>query len=431
MDTERWRPSSEADIESMIKEDLLRETHFLDMKREVEHAPGARKELARDLAQFALDGGSLLIGVSEDKPNRTWKLTPQPLEGFAERVEMIAHALTDPALFVTTHIIPSQQDSTRGYLFVEVPPSPLAPHMVDGAYYARGDKARIRLSDAEVLRHHAARSDMTQIADSLLDEEIARDPLTGADGASNGHLYLIAQPLTAPKDIARGFVHDKPSEVYQLIMSVDEQMDHRLRQYSPSLTHASTSVIRARGVARCSHSLRNGRKFTPDLPSTDADAESVRRAVNSAEARMLDIELGEDGSVRVLVGRMTDTIESQSQEQPIDLIFDGLAVAYSIRLVHWTRTLGERTGYFGSWTFGIAATNLDGLQSALSYNNFRGTWPHYDQPTFRETTFASHTEMRERPHDIVERIVGPLVRGLGSYEAFRDSLEHSHPDHQD
>lgn len=43
------------------------------------------------------------------------------------------------------------------YLLVEVRPSPFAPHMVDGVYWGRGKKKRIRLTDPQVLRYHAQR----------------------------------------------------------------------------------------------------------------------------------------------------------------------------------------------------------------------------------------------------------------------------------
>lgn len=66
-----WRPRSEPDIQRAIDDALLSETHYLDCKREIGAAPGARKETARDLASFDIDGSALLIGVDEDKANRT------------------------------------------------------------------------------------------------------------------------------------------------------------------------------------------------------------------------------------------------------------------------------------------------------------------------------------------------------------------------
>lgn len=140
-------------------------------KREVEKGSGANKELARDLASFGLDSGGLLIGVEEEKVNRTWRLHPVALGGLPERVEQIAQQGVDPPLFVIPHVILSSTDPTNGYVFVEVPASAVAPHMVDGIYYGRGDKIRTRLSDAEVIRYHSRRASLEEVPERLLEEE--------------------------------------------------------------------------------------------------------------------------------------------------------------------------------------------------------------------------------------------------------------------
>jgi hypothetical protein len=87
-------------------------------------------------------------------------------------------------------------------LIVEVPPSPLAPHMVDGKYHGRGDTVKHVLSDAEVERMHA---------EELIDREIARDPFKDAlavVSAEGGHprardagvcLYVVARPIAGPR----------------------------------------------------------------------------------------------------------------------------------------------------------------------------------------------------------------------------------------
>src|SRR5690349_4805124 len=104
-----WRPHSEADIQRAINDGLLGETHHLTCKRETGVAPGGRKETARDLASFAIDGGALLIGVEEDKANRTFSLAPQPLSGLIERVEDIAGTIIVPSMSVTAYEIQSEQ----------------------------------------------------------------------------------------------------------------------------------------------------------------------------------------------------------------------------------------------------------------------------------------------------------------------------------
>lgn len=43
--------------------------------------------------------------------------------------------------------------------------------MVEGIYYGRSDRTRTRLSDTEVVRHHARREALDALTERLLDEE--------------------------------------------------------------------------------------------------------------------------------------------------------------------------------------------------------------------------------------------------------------------
>ena len=52
----RWTPQNETDLSAAAQRGLLEETHYLDVKREISAGRGANKELARDLASFAVDG---------------------------------------------------------------------------------------------------------------------------------------------------------------------------------------------------------------------------------------------------------------------------------------------------------------------------------------------------------------------------------------
>ena len=143
----------EQELEQALQEGLLEETHFLDVKREVAPGRAANHETARDLASFSIDGGEYIIGVDEDAQ----QLYAVPLSGLAERVEQVCLSVVDPPLILRSQAIPAADRPGMGYLVVSVPPSPAAPHMVDHTYWARGDKTKFRLSDAEVIRLHERR----------------------------------------------------------------------------------------------------------------------------------------------------------------------------------------------------------------------------------------------------------------------------------
>jgi predicted HTH transcriptional regulator len=145
-------------------------------------------ELAKDLAQFAIDGGTLIIGISER--DDTLKLEPVELKGLKERIEQVAQSRVDPPLFVQVREIRSS-DPQKGYLVVVVPPSAMAPHMVNGRYWARGSATKYIMPDVEVWRHHERRQPVKEDLYALLEKEIERDPVP--DGKF-GHLFLVATP---------------------------------------------------------------------------------------------------------------------------------------------------------------------------------------------------------------------------------------------
>ncbi len=75
----RLRLASEADVLAAIVNGVLGESHYLDLKREVKSSANANKETARDLTSFAIDGGTLIIGIGETDTGID--PTPQPLAG--------------------------------------------------------------------------------------------------------------------------------------------------------------------------------------------------------------------------------------------------------------------------------------------------------------------------------------------------------------
>lgn len=261
---------SESDITAAVDAGLLAESHFLELKREIKSGKAENRETARDLASLAVDGGTLIVGLTE--VDNTIQLSPQPLAGLAERLDQVAAMIPDPPLAIVATPIPSPsaEDASLGYLLVHVPPSPTAPHMVDGRYLGRGDKTKRYLSDAEVLRLHQLRSANEIDGLALLDAEFARD-LFAANNPPlvtrlHAHLFLLAEPLTA-----------RPDMLLELTDSRDWQPLLDLRQkgrspelaavlgpsgawsFSPSLDEMQTFDRRSAGAAMCSYGIAPGR----------------------------------------------------------------------------------------------------------------------------------------------------------------------------
>lgn len=403
-----WQPATEAQIAAAIEAGDLRENVHLDVKRELTRGDGARTELARDLASFAIDGGALLIGVAEDKDAGTFSLAPFTLAGVAEQIENIAVNRVDPPLFIRIHDIPAEADPSTGYLYVEVPPSPSAPHMVDGRYPARGDRTKRRLTDAEVIRLHAARENQDVRITRILENWAARD-LRPSHRRTNGHLYVIAEPLTqhnrrAYEHIARA-ANNTPA--FELVTRVERAIPSELRSFSPSFTSATRWVRRSDGSA---------------LTTLDSGRPALRN--DSEERSLLDIEVHDNGGLRIHMGRLAETLPEMDDRR---VIFDVAAVGYAHRIVRLAQLVGADMGYRGVWGFGFCGDELGGAISYAVMSNrqffFASDADPYETDSYTEVTTAYAGEIEDASVAIAERLVGRLLHGLGSYDVLRTHLD--------
>jgi hypothetical protein len=123
-----WIPRHEAEIVEAAGRLLgIEETVSCDAKSKL---PGQNRELARDVAAMANEGGVLIYGVGEDDNRRAKLLEPISLSGARERVDQIVHTGIAEPPYIEVNAIPTAADDTVGYLVVVVPASPRWPHMV-------------------------------------------------------------------------------------------------------------------------------------------------------------------------------------------------------------------------------------------------------------------------------------------------------------
>jgi hypothetical protein len=255
----------------------------VDFKRELSRGSGANKEHARDMAQFAIDGGVLVVGVDDNDKTRPPQLTPVDLDGLPERVDQIARSLVDEPLHVRIQVLEAAGQPGKGYLLVVVPPSPSAPHQVAGRYYGRGDTTKSVLSDAEVQRLHQLALRRQRDAEDLLDEEVRQDPWPPAP-RGHAHLFGVAQPVSARPDLLQQVLKDPPGWhgfIHGRIRGGTAGQPLR-DEWSPDLPRASDVSRRARGWA-LSSGIDPGRRVR--LP--DSNVEALARA----EGYVLDLEV--------------------------------------------------------------------------------------------------------------------------------------------
>lgn len=408
-----WRPRSEADLQAAIDAAILVESHYLDVKREIPEGSSANKELARDLAQFGNDGGTLLIGVAEHAHGLA--LTPVRLAGLRERVDAVAVTRIDPPLPVLTTELPSAADPSQGYLLVHVPASPAAPHMVDHRYVGRRDSQRYHLPDPEVLRLHERRRGRERSTLDLIRAEFDRDPI-GGDRQRQAHLFLLAEPdaprpdmlldhLTQPVlwSLIDGGGYTRP-EVIAALGQADKM--------APALRSATQFAGRANGAALSTYGIGADRTPLPDERTGLVNEDFV------------EIEFSDAGAIRIVLGRLSDRLPDDPCQQ--QWVFEGGAVIYVRRLLGVLLHLSTEVGYLGTWHLGVGATGLRGL---TSYDNRYGYGDHrFETSTYTRTASVTYADLEQRPGNVTRQLLGGFLRNLGTEGRYQKELADPSPD---
>lgn len=391
---------TEEDLQRLAQNGLLEETHWLDLKRELGAGNSANKDLAKDIAAFALDGGTILIGVDEDtSPPRLW---PVPLAGLAERIEQVARMRVDEAVQVRTTVIESADTPGHGYVVVHVPQSVRAPHMADGRYYGRGDKTNRVLPNTEVVRlldrRLADRRDLRAEARSIRTELVGDDtPL----------LVVVAEPLNARDDMLVSLAESSQWQepVLQLVHSVtgDDQ-----RTYAPTLAGASGFARRPGGVALTA-GMYDGQRF-------------------AGKDRAAEIIFHESGRLVLASERAVTTRSFKGVVFPpppdLQVVFEALIVGHVNLLARLAGAVSHRWGYTGSWRFALA---LNGLRNSVSWTitdrTFDDRGPVYTEDIYERAAEASLSDLDENPGEVTAALTAPLLRSLGSHQAWAKHFE--------
>lgn len=334
----------------------------------------------------------------------------------AEKIENIAlSSLVDPPLHIRSEEIPTDADRTIGYLVVHIPASSVAPHMADGRYYGRNDKTKYALSDPEVLRLHERRRSADRDALALLSAEITNDPIP-AEIRQKAHLFLVAQPLTGRRDMLFNLV-STPNWNQNLLHFIDKAYTPELNAllgrvtYQPSLHYGGNGYRRARGAARATPSLGNGRRFTST--ANDATAEDA-----------LEIQVHEDAGMRLFFSRFSQTFLAHDLRSVAEnLILDGAAVECTRRFLALVRAAAERADYFGNWALAFGATGLKGMRAhGIDRDRYFSPEAALEVDDCAESTGATYAELTTAPGALTRRLVGPLLRALATEDRYVEIL---------
>jgi hypothetical protein len=386
----RWTPATWAEVVEAAAGGLLDESHWVDLKRELATGKASvNTDLAKDLASFAVDGGLLIIGI-EDHDSHAGAVCGTPLAGLADRIDQIARDKVRPSLTVRSHQIENPDAPGVGCLLVHVPPSPLAPHMVDYTYYGRGDRANIRLADEQVRAiiadRHRARGDVLDALGAM----VVNDPIPAREF---GHLYLLAQPEAAPSECLVDFLdrRDAHDIVNRTLLSI--QAAREGEGFEPDLVSLPHSIRRAEGTA-----------FTTLSP-----------AYTPYERTAVDLEVREDGGVRLTCGAgVTNENPERFMHETKRVVFPGIARGLTRSFVAFAGALGkEHAAYQGQWQLALRIDKTTGAYSADALHSFTASLTPYSRDFYERTTTATTEELVTSPADVAGRLVNPLLRSLG------------------
>jgi hypothetical protein len=128
------------------------------------------------------------------------------------------------------------------------------------------------------------------------------------------------------------------------------------------------------------------------------------------ETYLLDLEIREDGGLRLFCGRASDAL---GPLRDIECAFESLILGLTKRLVLAAATIAETAVYFGQWDFGVAVTGLRDLISWRLMQRIGWERPPFSEENHRETVRVTYERLVKDPDSIVEELTGQLNRALG------------------
>jgi hypothetical protein len=392
-------PSTEQEILAAIEAGDLVETASFDAKRSLP-AKGKSKDLAIDVAAMANDGGTLLYGVGEDENDRPTIPQPFKLAGARERVDQIVRTSISEPPEIQVREVPTDEDSSFGYLVVAVPPSPRAPHMVtvgkEYRYYGRSATGNVPLTEGAVARLYERRQRWEVDLDVMLDEAIDAAPIDPHEDFA--FLHLVARPVVPDEDLfdkARG--DQNAAQFLNSLFSAALSAEVFSTRYSPDLHSHNNYERRADGWA-ASQGL------------------GVQWQEFEDPASVLDFEIGLDGSGRLFCGRAADRRRDRF------FIVDVLVAGLTAKFLAVMGVLYAERGYVGPVDVGLAVTGLrGGISYVLSNRDWVDPTP-YNKDQYRRTERLPASMLSSDPRGAASKLVLRLLRAITreSYDPFLD-----------
>lgn len=130
--------------------------------------------------------------------------------------------------------------------------------------------------------------------------------------------------------------------------------------------------------------------------------------------QFLEVEVSEEGTVRIATGRLSDHMRGDGPE----VLFESVLVSLTRQAVDIVGKVSEHASYGGLWRFAVLAEGIAGLPAHL---NGRG-WEigevtvDADSEEYLSATQAPTAEVLATPWEVTYRLTGRFIRSLGIAE---------------
>lgn len=392
-----WAPRDTIELEQRVRSGTLAETPSFDAKLQL---PEKKKNesLAVDVAAMSTDGGVLLYGVDEDEAGSPRLLAPFALAGSRERISQIVSTSISEVPHIDVRAYPLDDDPSRGYIAVIVPPSPRAPHQVSVKgnlrFYGRDATGNRILTEGEIARLYARRQRWEADRRQLLETAIERAEFAPAD--DRAFLYAFASPAAGHETLLEYAIPRlQPNPL---------SWAHRLAAqsalagtYSPAIDRCGYWRRLDADYWRLSTATPDGQRDRPEF--------------------LLDVDFSIGGAMYLFCGRASDTRLAGGPPKLIEALIGGNVDAF-LRLAG---DLATTAGYFGPVDVGVAVTGMRGAHSLIAERRMDSR--AYPTDRYQRTTRLAAGELAEAP----ERAAHALLRSL--FEATTGEADYNLWDH--
>ncbi len=276
--------------------------------------------------------------------------------------QIVRTSISEPPS-IEVYEIPTEDDPSVGYLAVHVPASPRAPHMVtvgkEHRYYGRGATGNAPLAEGEVARLYERRQRWEVDRDAMLEQAIDSAPIPPHEDFAYPH--LVARPVVPDEGLFDRASGDQPATQFLGgLLSAASSGEAFPTRYSPDLYGGYYRERRPDGWAA----------------SQGLGTEWEERGDPS---RVLDLELGLDGSGRTFCGRAAQRYEDGL------LVFEPLVAGLTAKFLAVMGGLYAAGGYLGPVDVGVAVTGLRGGASYFLRNSPWVDRTPYNKDQYRRT----------------------------------------------